>query len=32
MALPLYPLFEDGREDFGNRYGIGYLDFSTMVL
>ena len=19
--------FEDGREDFGNRYGIGYLDF-----
>src|SRR5580765_5836187 len=19
--------FEDGREDFGNRYGVGYLDF-----
>jgi acyl-CoA thioester hydrolase len=24
--------FEDGREDFGNRYGVGYLDFYNKGL
>lgn len=24
--------FEDGREDFGNRYGVGYLDFFNQGL
>ena len=24
--------FEDGREDFGNRYGVGYLDFYDQGL
>jgi acyl-CoA thioester hydrolase len=24
--------FEDGREDFGNRYGVGYLDFYNQGL